>query len=67
MKIKYPVSFGILMATLVLTSFLTVALHSLLAWLGLLNLGLIASLRFVSHSETTDGVVARFTEWLTDH
>ena len=67
MKIKYPVSFGILFVTLVLTALLTVALHSLLAWLAILNLGLIIGLRFASHSETTDGVVARFTEWLTNH
>ena len=67
MKIKCPVSFGVLMATLVLTSFLTVALHSLLAWLGLMNLGLIAVLRFAAHSETNGGIVARFTDWLTAH
>jgi hypothetical protein len=64
MKIAYPVSFGILMVTLVLTSFLTVALHSLLAWLAILNLGLICALRWAAHSETTGGFVAVFGDWI---
>ena len=59
MNIKYPISFGILFVTLVLTALLTVALHSLLAWLAIINLGLIVLLRFAAHSEI-DGWLARF-------
>lgn len=65
MKIKYPVSFAILIGALVLTALLTVALHSLLAWLAVINLGLIIALRSAAHSETTDGFVARFTNRIT--
>lgn len=67
MKIKYPVSFAILIGALVLTALLTVALHSLLAWLALLNLGLIVALRFAAHSEATDGLVARISDWLNGY
>jgi hypothetical protein len=65
MNIKYPISFGILIATLVLTALLTVAIHNLLAWLAVFNLGLIVLLRFTSHSETTDGIVARLNGYFS--
>lgn len=65
MNIRYPISFGILLAVLVLTALLTVALHSLLAWLALVNLGLIVALRFAAHSEI-NGLLVPLTETLRD-
>jgi hypothetical protein len=62
-SIKHPVSFGILFATLVLTALLTVALHSFLAWLAVINLGLIVALRVVSHAEG-DGRLDRWIAWV---
>ena len=47
------VAFG---AAAVLTALLTVALHSLLAWLAVVNLGLIVALRYAAHSETSDAI-----------
>lgn len=62
--IKHPVSFYMLIVTLVLTALLTVALHSFLAWLALINLGLIILLRFASHAEA-DGRMTHWMEWVT--
>lgn len=57
-EIRYPASFWMTIGALVLTAFLTVALHTALVWLSIINPALIGGLRFVAHSEV-DGWLAR--------